>query len=307
MSIVHVDRHKIGKVIQRRIITQMVANDGLHGRRHEEVLLLQTEHLAFHVVIRRIKHLGDGLGKRLVLGCFQIFALIEQMHIKIHRGLCAPQPDAVHRIGIVARNVHIVSKSKDGSIVFEFHFEVAVRPGFFHPAAEMHFKGFFGTGREPHVTLFQPTVGHFHLPTVHDLLLENAVIVLNGETASGIPFRGKRVHIGRRQTAQTAVSEARIRLDLFDLFQIVSEGLQSRRHLVGKPDIEKVIFQRSAGQKLHGHIKHLLVFPFMDLVFELHALTGKDVPHHHTDRFIHLCLGGVLCKDTLLSCHLFFE
>lgn len=74
VRIVDVDCHAVRKVVKARIGFEMTTQNGLYGRRYEEVLLFEAQRLALDVVVGGIKHLVNGLRHRFCRACFDVFA-----------------------------------------------------------------------------------------------------------------------------------------------------------------------------------------------------------------------------------------
>ena len=57
MSIVYVDRHLVGQIVDSAVDCHVVADNALDGCGNEEVLLSESEQLTLHVVVGGIEHL----------------------------------------------------------------------------------------------------------------------------------------------------------------------------------------------------------------------------------------------------------
>lgn len=91
VRVVDVDCNSVRKVVKARIELQVTAQNGLNGRRNEEVLLFKAQRFAFDVVVGGIKHLIDGLRHSLCRTRLDIFAFAEHIHIEILRSLRLPK------------------------------------------------------------------------------------------------------------------------------------------------------------------------------------------------------------------------
>ena len=86
---------------------------------------------------------------------------------------------------------------------------------------------------QPHLTAGQPVVGALLLPAVHDLLLEDAVLVQDGVAGAADAGGGHAVQIAGCQTAQTTVAQTGIGLFLEDAVDVdVSSGQSLLCHIV---------------------------------------------------------------------------
>ena len=63
-----------------------------------------------------------------------------------------------------------------------------------------------GVALDPDLTAGQPVVSGLLLPAVHNLLLEDAVLIQDGIAGAGDAVGGHAVQIAGGQTAQTAVA-----------------------------------------------------------------------------------------------------
>ena len=72
--------------------------------------------------------------------------------------------------------------------------------------------------RQPDFAAGKPEIGHFGLPAVHQLLLEDAGFIKNGIAHGRITLRGKAVQIAGGKPAEAAVAEARVGFTVIKLF-----------------------------------------------------------------------------------------
>ena len=125
-------------------------------------------------------------------------------------------------------------------------------------AVEADFHSLIGVALEPDLTAGQPVVGALLLPAVHDLLLEDAVLVQDGVAGAADIGGGHAVQIAGGQTAQAAVAQTCVRLFLVDAVQAdVSLG-QSLLGSVIQAQIEQAHLEAAAHQELHAQVVHLL-------------------------------------------------
>jgi hypothetical protein len=114
----------------------------------------------------------------------------------------------------------------------------------------------------PGVAPLQPFVGDFHLPAVHDLLVENAELVAQSVAHGRDLEGGQGIEVAGRQAAQAAVSQARL------LF-LVQKGLQAPAdfgkglfHLVIDAQVHQIVSQVRPRQKFRRQVAHHLDFLF---------------------------------------------
>ena len=106
----------------------------------------------------------------------------------------------------------------------------AALPALLDLAVELHLNALVGVALEPHLAAGQPVVGLLLLPAVHDLLLEDAVLVEDGVAGAGDAGGGHAVQVAGGQAAQAAVAEARVRLFVVNALQL---DVRVRQHGLG--------------------------------------------------------------------------
>ena len=100
-------------------------------------------------------------------------------------------------------------------------------PAVLHLAAEADLLRLVHLGDEPGVAQAKPVVGQLHLLAVDDLLLEDAQLVADGVAGGGDLQGGHGVQIAGGQTAQTAVAQASVGLQLEQVGGGEAQALQS--------------------------------------------------------------------------------
>ena len=220
MGVVDVDGHLVGQIVQAAIGLQVLAQNGLEGGGHQQILLAQAQPLAGNVVIGRVEDLGNHLSHGVALQSLGVVATGEGSHIKAAGRLGAPQHQLIHGIGVVTGNIHVVGHSHDGLIVDVGHTVLAVVVPAVGLAAELDLYSLVLSGHQPHIAHSQPVIGELHLPTVDDLLLEDAELIADGVARAGNTQSGGRIHIAGSQTAQTAVAQTGVRLHLVQVVNV---------------------------------------------------------------------------------------
>ena len=86
MGVIQMNGYYIRQIIQCTIISQVTLDDILYRSRYEEILLAQTQTLAFGMVILRIKYTGNAFGQCFLLHGSDIFAGVKGYHIKVIGG-----------------------------------------------------------------------------------------------------------------------------------------------------------------------------------------------------------------------------
>jgi len=215
VGIIQLDSDLVGQVLQRAVGGQVVLDDITDGSGRQEVLLAQAEDLALNVVVVGVQHLGDELGACVLAHRGVVVAQREAGHIKIG-GLGLPQAELCHALAVVALHIHIGGHSHDAVVVGVLDIMEAVIPVLVDLAVKADFHSLIGVALQPDLTAGQPVVGTLLLPAVHDLLLEDAVLVQDGVAGAADAGGGHAIQVAGSQTAQTAVAQACIGLFLKD-------------------------------------------------------------------------------------------
>ncbi len=279
------DRDLIRQIIQGFVVPQVLLQDGLHGGRYQQILLAQPQPLSLDVVVGGVEHLGDDLGHGVALQSLGIVAPGESGHIEAVGGLGGPQHQGIHRLAVVAGDIHLVGHGHDGLEVQVLDPVLAAVLPAVDAAAEADFNGLALVGYQPPVAHVQPVIGELHLPAVHDLLLEDAELVADGVARHGQVQAGGGVQIAGGQTAQAAVAQTRVGLHLVQVVNVHAALLQSLGEHVLQAQIIQIVTQGGAHQELHGHIVHLLA---LVLLIELGAPAGQHSVDHIAERAVHL-------------------
>ena len=165
----------------------------------------------------------------------------------------------------------------------------AVIPVLADLAVKADLDGLIGVALQPDLTTGQPVVSALLLPAVHDLLLENAVLVQDGVAGAG---GGHAVQIAGSQTAQTAVAQACIGLFLKDALD-VDVGIC--QHLLGnifQTQVEQAHLQAAAHQELHAEVVYLLGAGANGLGLELLVVLTHHLTADQGKRAVDLLLGS---------------
>ena len=136
-------------------------------------------------------------------------------------------------------------------------------------AAEFYFNGMVGVCFQPHTAPGQPVVRLFCLPAVDNFLFEYTVFVQNGISAAGISVRGQRVHKAGGQSAQTAVSQAGVRLALIYVFRVYTHIPECLFCCFVQPHIEQVGFQAASHKEFYTQIINLFCTAAVGLCHKL--------------------------------------
>jgi len=300
VGIVQLDGHLVGQVLQRGVAGQVVLHDVADGGSRQEVLLTQAQDLAFHMVVVGVQHLGDELGVGVLAHGGVVVAQREAGHIKIG-GLCLPQTQLGNALAVVALHIHVGGNGHDAVVVGVLDVVEAVVPVLTDLAVKTDLHGLIRVALQPHLTAGQPVVGTLLLPAVHDLLLEDAVLVQDGVAGAAHAGGGHAVQIAGSQTAQTAVAQACIGLFLKDAVQgDVSIGQRLLGHLV-EAQIEQAHLQAAAHQELHAEVIHLLGAGADGLGLELRVVLAHHLTADQGKRTVDLLLGSNVQLHAVLA------
>ena len=158
MSIIDVDSHLVGEVVEGAVNVQVSPYDVADGSRRHEVLLTQTQALALCVVVVGVEHLGDSLRHDVPAQSLQVVALDEVVHAE-GRNVSLPEPQLGNCIAAVAGNVHIVGDSGNDGAVSQLHAVEAVVPGLLQVAVEVYLYSLGGNCDQQCRAAGQPVVG----------------------------------------------------------------------------------------------------------------------------------------------------
>ena len=306
VGIVQLDGDLIRQVFQGTVLVQVVAQDIGNGSSAEEVLLAQAKDLALGVVIVGVQDLGDQLCGSRLADSGVIVAGVEAAHIKAGC-LGLPQAQLGNALRAVTGNVHIVGNSNDRVVVFVLDMVETALPGLDSLAVKADLLCLVGVGFDPHLAAGQPVVSGFLLPAVHDLLLEDAVLIQNRIAGAGDAVGSHAIQVAGSQTAQAAVAEACIRLLLIngvDLDIGVSQNLLGN---FVQAQVEQAGAQAAAHQELHAEVIDLFFAFAQGLGLELLLAVRHDLTNDHCHAAVDLLGGSNVQRDAAFADDLVFE
>ena len=291
MGVVELDGHLVGQVVQRAVLAQVVFQNVGHRGGGEEVLLAQPQDLALGMVVVGVEDLGDQLGRSALADGGVVVAGVEAAHVKAGR-LGLPQTQLGHALGAVAGHIHVVGHGDDAVVVLVLDMVEAAVPGLDGLAVEADLLGLVGVGLDPHLAAGQPVVGSLLLPAIHDLLLEDAVLIQDGIAGARDAVGGHAVQVAGGQAAQAAVAKARVGflgIDVVDLD--VSVGQHVPGHIL-QAQVEQAGAQAAAHQEFHAQVVDLLFALAHGAGLELLLLVRHDLAHD----------GGQAAVDLVFGC-----
>ena len=304
VGVVYLNDMVLGKGANVAVALHVLAHDALHGRRDEEILLLEPQLLALNVVVGGIEHLGDDLAHGALLKALYILALGEQVHIERRGAACIPKAQGVDRLALVACDEHISRHGGDGGVADMLGVVVAVIiPVRNDVSAKAHLDGLVRAGHEPALGCRAPVVGDLGLLAVPYLLPEDAQLVAYRVARCGNTERRHGVHVAGGESAETAVAETCVVFLLENVACVSSEVTERPDERFGNAQIEGIFHKASAHEKLHGQIMHLTVgLPVL--------AEGQKAAHYLTDNDCrgteHLIVCCVFTCDAELRTQLIF-
>ena len=168
----------------------------------------------------------------------------------------------------------------------------AVIPVLVDLAVKADFHSLIGVALQPDLTAGQPVVGTLLLPAVHDLLLEDAVLVQDGVAGAADAGGGHAIQVAGSQTAQTAVAQACIGLFLKNAVDAdVGIGQSFPCHIL-EAQVEQAHFQAAAHQKLHAEVIHLLGAGANGTGLELFVVLAHHLAADQCQSTVDLLLGS---------------
>jgi hypothetical protein len=198
-----------------------------------------------------VEHLGDRLGRDLVLDRLVVVAGVEGFQRERFDGPRAPQRQHVAGVDAVTLDGRVVggalqqsARHPTGAVVAGVVLEVL---GVAAPLDQVVDIGF---GDFPRVSVVQPVVGLLDLPAVVNLLVENAEFVADAVADRGTFEGGQRVQVARGEPAEAPVAQAWFHLARQHLVEILTHGGQRGLGRVLHAQVQQVVAQLRAHQEL---------------------------------------------------------
>ena len=178
MSVVELNDDLLRELVKRFVLLFIATKNVCDRARDEEVLLLETQHLAFKSSIIGVQNLGDTLRIYLLFHRAPVIALVEQPQVEILRRLCAPKSQRINVVALVANDKRIMRDAEDVLRVkpLDALAPLLVAMGF-HTPIEAHGLREVVAWDLPRAAELQPRVTSFYLATVFYLLFEDTVLI----------------------------------------------------------------------------------------------------------------------------------
>ena len=232
VGIVDLHRHMLMEGIGGVAPFSQFFQDQLGRAAHQEILLVDTQQPPGVVAVVGVKEEGQGMGN---------IALVE--------GDALPDAGFIHRI-------HIKQMQGVALAVVAGHRNV-VHDGVQAEPAERH--------REPHAGIGQPALGgdpgvlFFFLLVVFQLLVEQAVVVVQPGAVAAKAQRGNGIQEAGRQPSQAAVAQGGFVFRLLNGGQFVAVAGQQVFGLLKQAQVDEVVAQQFADEKFRRYIVQLAV------------------------------------------------
>ena len=219
VGVVEVDGHLVGEVVERAVLVEVAADQILHRRGDEEVLLAQPQLAAGGRAVVGVEHPRDVLELVLHSGGARVVAGVEGVQIDVRWRDGLPQAQCAHPLSAVTGDDHVVGLGRDLGGMPPHRLLVTWGANVFDPATEVDRVG-DGRARElPGRAVCEPWVGILDLASLDDVLSKHAVLVADAVAERRQPERRHRVQEASGQSAQAAIAERRIRLAVGDVLE----------------------------------------------------------------------------------------
>src|SRR5271154_3895880 len=224
MGVVQLNRPVTVELGYRTAAQPMQPEHVLQRAGGEKILLLEAKPFAAQLFVVGIQDLGDVLGGDLLLDRAVVVAAVEGLEVERFVRFSSPQAQQVYPWHPVAEDRRIVRDSPDDSIGNPFgarHPRLASAG--LDPAAEADVVKVLRPHYFPRIAAAQPFVGLLHLPSVTNLLAEDAELVTNA-VADRRHFQSRqRIHVAGSQAPQAAIAEPRLLLLPDQILKILPE------------------------------------------------------------------------------------
>ena len=230
VGVVDLDHRVLGELTERLALVLQLLEDELGPGADHEVLLVHPQKPSGPVAVVGVEEQGEVV---------EDVALVE-VDAVFHQGLVHPlqveEVELVHA-AFIAGDIQVV-EHRPGLPLGEGHGEA--HSGVLQPAL----------GGEPGVRLLL-------LLVVPEVLVEQAEVVEKAHPVPGQAQGGAGVQIAGGQAPQAPVAQGGFRLRLFHGGQVLPRLLQRLFHLVVDPQVDQVVGEELAHQKLRGDIVEL--------------------------------------------------
>ena len=255
MGIVELDRHLVGKVLDRAELLEVAADEVLERGGDEEILLAEAQLLAGRGRIRRIEDAGDGLRPRPVGERADMVAAVELVEADLVDGAGAPQAKRVHPRPAPADDGRVVGDGEDLFLrVPALAHRVAGHAVALDAAAEADVVGRLAPFELPEIAVRQPVLGQLDLSAVLDFLVEEAVDVADAVAVGRDADRRHAFHEAGGETAETAIAEGGVGFERLDRVEVDAEAAKRLGDRLDQAEIGHRVAEKAADQELDRQV-----------------------------------------------------
>mmetsp|Transcript_35292 Transcript_35292/g.76167 ORF Transcript_35292/g.76167 Transcript_35292/m.76167 type:complete len:283 (-) Transcript_35292:398-1246(-) len=272
MGVVHLNGDLLGKFRPLPVgLLDELAQEILQGGAHEEVLLLQSQELALVLVVVGVEDSREILGLASVVDSLRVAELVECLEVKLLGRKGPPKSQVVGIVGVEARDGIVIGHGLD-----DLATDPASPPAtlvvrvVLNAATEAHWVGHIRTRDLPRHGLGKPVVGLLDLPTVDDVLLEDAIAVSDAIAPARERQSGHGVQEAGGQSAETSVAETGVGFEGVELLEFEAKAGQSILEGRLQIQVDQGILERATqqvlGRQVVGPLHVLLAVPVVGVV-----------------------------------------
>mmetsp|Transcript_35289 Transcript_35289/g.76152 ORF Transcript_35289/g.76152 Transcript_35289/m.76152 type:complete len:380 (-) Transcript_35289:81-1220(-) len=313
MGVVHLNGDLLGKFRPLPVgLLDELAQEILQGGAHEEVLLLQSQELALVLVVVGVEDSREILGLASVVDSLRVAELVECLEVKLLGRKGPPKSQVVGIVGVEARDGIVIGHGLD-----DLATDPASPPAtlvvrvVLNAATEAHWVGHIRTRDLPRHGLGKPVVGLLDLPTVDDVLLEDAIAVSDAIAPARERQSGHGVQEAGGQSAETSVAETGVGFEGVELLEFEAKAgqsiLEGRLQIQVDQGILECTAEQVLSRKVVGPLDILLGIPVVGVVEAL----KQTIPDCERGRSVCVLFGEVesgagqlvldLCHDVFLD------
>src|SRR5262245_12771313 len=250
MRIVELDSILLVELRRIRGCLEMNAHHVLERAGDEEILLLEPKLLALEACVVRIEDLAERRGAALFLDSSIVVASVERLEVERVDSLRPPQAEHIGGVHPKPQDRRIVGDPLDEPLWCPANAIVTALVGvMFSMAAKANCHCDFRARNFPRIAKAQPLVRDLDLPTVADLLVEDAELIADAVTDGRDLERCHRINVASCKTPEAAVAEARL---LFLIAHILETEPKLRHGLLcvlEGPEIEEIVAEMRTQQE----------------------------------------------------------
>ena len=284
MGVVELDGRVVAERADVLVLLDVAADEIEQGSGCEEVLLPQAQFLARRRGVAWVEHLGDRLGPHRVRKRGDVVGGVEGVELERVQRARRPKPERVHVFSAPADDRRVIGDCfhRFGGVP-DVARTLVVALHHFDRAAEADRVRIFRALELPRITVDEPVLGRFLLPTAPNDLPEEPVVVTDAVAVRGDAERRHAVHETGGETSETAVAERRIRLDTAQFGQADPELVQRLLHRLRDAEICHRIEKEAADQKFQREVIDALSSVGVNGVGRFHPALDDEVAGGESD------------------------